>query len=163
MSGNKCLFACWVLVSLLSACFLVECLFPCWVLASLLSACFLVECLFPCWVPVSLLSACFLVECLFPCRMLVSSSGACFLVGCLFPCRVKVWRARTPTLPIRLGRATTTRNFSQPPGPCPIAPRDEITSCGETPHSDLESGFCRRSISESGCGASTLRGFGLGG
>ena len=39
----------------------------------------------------------------------------------------------------RPGRATTTRNYSQPPGPCPIAPRDEITPCGETPHSDLTS------------------------
>ena len=27
-------------------------------------------------------------------------------------------------------------NSGNVPGPCPIAPRDEITPCGETPHSD---------------------------
>ncbi len=38
--------------------------------------------------------------------------------------------------PGRATTATTTRNFSRPPGPPTIAPRDEITACGETPHSD---------------------------
>ncbi len=32
--------------------------------------------------------------------------------------------------------ATTTRNFFWPPPPPPVAPRDEITACGETPHPD---------------------------
>ena len=79
----------------------------------------------------SLLGVCFLVGCLFPCRVFVSLFGACFLVGCLLPCRVEVRRARTPPAASRPGRATATRFSSQPLGPCPIAPRDEITPCGE--------------------------------
>ncbi len=47
------------------------------------------------------------------------------------------YRARIPTPPHPHppGRVTTTRNFFQQPVPCSIAPRDEITPCGETPHS----------------------------
>ena len=54
-------------------------------------------------------------------------------------------RAPPPTAS-RTGRATTTRNFSKPPGPCPIAPKDEIISCWEPTHSDFFPGAGPRPI-----------------
>ncbi len=47
----------------------------------------------------------------------------------------QAWAGGWRSPPTSHGRATTPQNCSQPPGPCPIAPKDEIVPCGETPHS----------------------------
>ncbi len=50
---------------------------------------------------------------------------------------VGVWGGAAPHTHKEMGCAMMANKHSQAPGPCPIAPRDEMTPQGETHHCDL--------------------------